>query len=145
MDVGTVRVGAALSDPHGILATPAGVLARDQRAGTDLQQLADLVADNEVVEVIVGLPRTLQGTEGPAAQAARAYARLLAERIHPVPVVFVDERMTTAIAHRALAERGVRSRARRTVVDQHAAVTILQTRLEELRRAGSGPESGGRG
>lgn len=131
VDVGSVRVGVAISDPHGILATPVTTLQRESR-GRDLDELAALIADNAAVEVVVGLPRTLRGTEGPAVTAARFYAAALAERIGELPIVFVDERMTSVTANRVLAERGVNSRNRRHIVDQAAAVAILQTRLDAL-------------
>ena len=132
--MGTVRVGVAVSDPDGILASPVTTLSRDTQTLTDVAALATLVTDRQVVEVVVGLPRTLRGDQGPAAAAARTYGDLLAARITPVPVVFTDERLTTVLAHRGLAERGINSRARRPIVDQAAAVAILQSRLDELRR-----------
>ncbi|MCA1672087.1 MAG: Holliday junction resolvase RuvX, partial [Actinobacteria bacterium] len=81
VDVGNVRIGVALSDPSGVLATPLVTLKRDMRYGTDLDALAALVVEHEVVEVVVGLPRTLAGRHGPAACAAQEYARTLAERL----------------------------------------------------------------
>ncbi|GDY28849.1 Holliday junction resolvase RuvX [Gandjariella thermophila] len=134
VDVGAVRVGVALSDPGPLLAAPLVTLARDERGGRDLNQLADLVVEHDVVEVIVGLPRTLTGRHGPAAQAAEAYAAALAERIAPVPVRLADERLTTVTAARMLSERGVRGRKQRAVVDQAAAVEILQGWLEARAR-----------
>lgn len=131
VDVGSVRVGVAMSDPHGILATPVTTLRRDS-AGADLDALADLIVEHEVVEVVVGLPRTLRGAEGAAVTASRDYATALAGRIAAVPVVFVDERMTSVTANRMLADHGINSRSRREIVDQAAAVTILQTRLDAL-------------
>ncbi|MDQ4105154.1 MAG: Holliday junction resolvase RuvX [Actinomycetota bacterium] len=135
MDVGEVRVGVALSDPSGVLAMPLATLNRDRAGGTDLEALAALVAEHEVVEVVVGLPRTLAGRLGPAAQAAGDYARALAGRIDDVPVQLTDERLTTVSATRMLAERGVRGRKQRAVVDQAAAVEILQGWLEKRRAA----------
>jgi len=135
VDVGTVRVGVALSDPDGVLATPLVTLSRDQRAGADLERLARLVVEHEVVEVVVGLPRTLTGRHGPAAEAAQAYAAELAERIGPVPVRLTDERLSTVAAVRTLRERGVRGRRQRAVVDQAAAVQILQSWLDAHRGA----------
>lgn len=132
VDVGTVRVGVAICDPDGILATPVATLARDQVGELDLAALASLVTENEVVEVVVGLPRTLRGCDGAAVAAARRYGTLLAARIAPVPVVYVDERLTSVTANRVLAERGLSSRSRRAVVDQLAAVAILQARLDSL-------------
>jgi putative pre-16S rRNA nuclease len=133
VDVGTVRVGVALSDPGGMLATPLVTLRRDERDRSDLRRLVELVAEYEVVEVVVGLPRTLAGQEGPAALAARRYGDELAPLLD-VPVCFTDERMSTVVATRALRERGVRGRKQRAVVDQAAAVAILQGWLDARRR-----------
>ena len=132
VDVGTVRVGVAMSDPHGVLATPVTTLARSATGGTDLAALAALVEEHEVVEVVVGLPKTLRGSDGPAVTAARAYGSALAAKIAPVPVVYVDERLTTVSADRQLSEAGVRGKARRKVIDQVAAIRILQNRLDNL-------------
>jgi putative holliday junction resolvase len=133
VDVGEVRVGVALSDPAGLLATPLATLARDRRGGADLDQLVDLVAEHEVVEVVVGLPRTLRGGSGPAAQIATEYAAALTGRLGGIPVELADERLTTVTASRILAERGVRGKKRKAVVDQLAAVEILQTWLDSKR------------
>jgi putative holliday junction resolvase len=141
VDVGEVRVGVALSDPSGVLATPLVTLKRDRRGGSDLDALVALVAEHEVVEVVVGLPRTLAGGHGPAAQAAQDYAGALAQRLgEAVPVQLADERLTTVSAARMLTSRGVRGRRQRAVVDQAAAVEILQNWLETRRSAGSGAE-----
>ncbi len=131
--MGSVRVGIAISDPSGVLATPVATLDRDARDGNDLDAIRGLVIDREVVEVVVGLPRTLRGTIGPAADAARNYGTLLAQRISPIPVVYSDERFTSVTANQVLAGNGVRSRARRSVVDQVAAVAILQGHLDRQR------------
>jgi putative Holliday junction resolvase len=130
VDVGSVRVGVALSDPGPTLATPLVTLSRDERADTDLDRLAQLVAEHEVVEVVVGLPRTLSARHGTAAQAAAAYAEQLSTRIAPIPVRLADERLTTVSASRMLSERGVRGKRQRAVVDQAAAVEILQAWLD---------------
>jgi putative holliday junction resolvase len=139
VDVGTVRVGVAISDPDGILATPLLTLGRDTNARDgnlpdDISELMRLVDVHESVEVVVGLPVTLAGTEGPAAAHARAYAEQLARAIAPVPVRLADERMSTVTATRRLSERGVRGGRRRAVVDQAAAVEILQGWLDAQRR-----------
>lgn len=139
VDVGQVRVGVAACDPDGILATPLATLARDGTAGdeavpSDMSEIARLVGAHGVVEVVVGLPVTLAGREGPAAAQARAYARRLAPLIAPVPVRLTDERMSTVVATRRLSERGVRGRRQRKVVDQAAAVEILQGWLDGQRR-----------
>ncbi len=107
-------------------------LARDESGELDLDALRDLVLEHQVVEVVVGLPRTLRGADGNAVTAARHYGRLLEARIAPVPVIYVDERLTSVTANRMLADRGIREKARRSVVDQVAAVTILQSRLDQL-------------
>ncbi|MCP2258420.1 putative holliday junction resolvase [Streptoalloteichus tenebrarius] len=135
VDVGAVRVGVALSDPAPLLASPLVTLARDAAAGADLDALAALVAEHEVVEVVVGLPRTLAGRHGPAAEAAVDYAEALATRIAPVPVRLADERLTTVTASRMLSQRGVRGRRQRAVVDQAAAVEILQSWLDARKGA----------
>jgi putative Holliday junction resolvase len=93
-----------------------------------------LVQVHESVEVVVGLPVTLAGTESHAAAHVRAYADRLARAVAPVPVRLTDERMSTAVAARRLSERGVRGGRRRAVVDQAAAVEILQGWLDAARR-----------
>ncbi|MEJ2870175.1 Holliday junction resolvase RuvX [Actinomycetospora sp. OC33-EN08] len=140
VDVGAVRVGVALSDPAGVLATPLVTLDRDETTWSDLDRLTDLVAEHEVVEVVVGLPRTLAGREGPAAQAALGYADDLREvfderGVSGVPVTMADERLSTVTAGRMLSDRGVKGRAQRRVIDQAAAVEILQTWLDARRAA----------
>ena len=130
VDVGSVRVGVALSDPGPVLATPLVTLSRDERSDSDLDELAELVVEHEVVEVVVGLPRTLAARHGKAAAIASAYARKLGRRVRPVPVRLADERLTTVSATRMLSDRGVRGRQQRAVVDQAAAVEILQAWLD---------------
>ena len=132
VDVGSVRVGVALSDPSGVLATPLVTLARDPVADADLRALLGLVREHEVVGVVVGLPRTLAGAEGPAAQAARAYADALTALVN-VPVELSDERLTTVLATRQLRGRGMSGRKQRAVIDQAAAVAILQGWLDTAR------------
>jgi putative Holliday junction resolvase len=139
VDVGTVRVGVAISDPDGILATPLVTLPRDpapagDRAPSDMAAIATLVREREAVAVVVGLPVTLSGSEGHAAALSRQYDDQLATLVDPVPVLLSDERMSTAAAARRLSERGVRGRRQRAVVDQAAAVEILQGWLDRLRR-----------
>ncbi|MDQ1520526.1 MAG: putative pre6S rRNA nuclease [Actinomycetota bacterium] len=138
VDVGSVRVGVAGSDPDGLLASPVQTLTRDRRRGSDLEALVALVRDRSAVEIIVGLPRSLSGAEGAAAQAARDYAGSLAALVD-IPVRLVDERLTTVQATRDLAERGVRGQRQRAVIDQVAAVVILQAALDEERTIGAPP------
>ena len=111
-----------------------GAAPAEPRIPKDVADLALLVAEHEVVEVVVGLPITLSGTESYAAIHARTYAQVVADAIVPVPVVLTDERMSTAAATRRLSERGVRGGRRRAVVDQAAAVEILQGWLDARRR-----------
>jgi putative Holliday junction resolvase len=139
--VGSVRVGVATSDPSGILATPVRTVPRDvsDPQAPDVEEVAAIVADTAAIEVVVGLPRTLAGDEGPAAAQARQYARALAVRVAPVEVRLVDERLTTVDAHRSLRESGVDGRKQRAVVDQAAAVLILQAALDAERSSGRPP------
>lgn len=135
VDVGTVRVGVARSDPAGILATPLTTLARDATRNEDVVELARLVHDLGAVGVVVGLPRTLAGREGKSAEMARKYADMLGSKISPIPVRHVDERLTTVSAERKLHQNGVRgSKAIRAVIDQAAAVELLQHWLDSQRR-----------
>jgi putative Holliday junction resolvase len=146
IDVGKVRVGVARCDPDGILATPVATVARQSadlptledaaegRIPTDLREIVRLIGEYEAVEVVVGLPVTLAGVEGLSAIYARTYAQVLATLISPIPITLTDERMSTAAASRRLSELGVRGRRQRMVVDQAAAVEILQRWLDERRR-----------
>ena len=133
VDVGSVRVGVAASDPDARLAFPVTAVQR-KRDGSDLTELAALIAEREAVEVIVGLPRTLAGREGVAVDAARSSADALAERIAPVPITLVDERLTTVVADKALRSARPRSsvRDRRAAIDAAAAAGILQTYLDGM-------------
>jgi putative Holliday junction resolvase len=139
VDVGSVRVGLAASDPGGILATPIETIARDLGSGADQGVIAAVVLERDVLEVVVGLPRSLSGGEGPAARGARAYAVTLAARIRPTPVRLIDERLTTIDAHRKLRDSGLPGRAQRAVVDQAAAVLILQSALDAEKSSGLPP------
>jgi putative pre-16S rRNA nuclease len=139
IDVGQVRVGVAISDPDGILASPLVTLRRDLTATEgkipeDIAEIARLVRTHESVGVVVGLPIRLSGEEGPAASGVRAYSEQLDFAIRPVPISLTDERMTTVVASRRLAERGVKGKRQRAVVDQAAAVEILQRWLDTHRR-----------
>ena len=135
VDVGSVRVGVAACDPAGLIATPVSTLRRGKG---DLDALAALVDEREAVEVLVGLPTSLSGRAGPAAEAAEAYAGALAARV-PVPVRLVDERFSTVGAQRDLRASGVDTRRGRSVIDQAAAVIILQGALDAERSSGLAP------
>ncbi|HYQ75771.1 Holliday junction resolvase RuvX [Cellulomonas sp.] len=144
VDVGSVRVGLAASDPDGLVATPVDTLPRDNRpAGgalpSDVASIVAEVAERFAAAVYVGLPKHLSGTEGAAAHAARAYAGALAQAVAPVPVRLVDERMSTVSAHHALHASGRSGRSHRQVVDQAAAVVILQSALDAERASGRRP------
>lgn len=130
VDVGTVRIGVAASDPGQVLASPVLTL---RRGAGDLAALVELVRERSAVRVVVGLPRTLAGRDGPAVAMVRSYVAELTPLITPVPVDLVDERLTTVVGERALVSAGVRSRARRGVVDQAAAVALLQGVLDSRR------------
>jgi putative holliday junction resolvase len=132
IDVGSVRIGVASSDPDGILATPVETVRRD-RSGKHLRRLSALVEEFGAVEVVIGLPRTLADRTGPAAQDAIELADKLAERIGPTPVRLADERLTTVTAARSLRDAGIRARGQRDVIDQAAAVAILQGWLDQRR------------
>ena len=134
LDPGDVRIGVASSDPSGILATPVETV---QRGEGDLDRLAILVEELGAVRVYVGLPRSLSGGEGPSAGKVRAFARELAARLEPVPVRLCDERLSTVTAESQLRSQGRKGKNRRAVVDQAAAVVILQGALERERQTGA--------
>lgn len=134
VDVGSVRVGVARSDPDGILASPVATLARDPRTNRDVDELAALIREAEAIGVVVGLPTTLKNRESASAEFARSYAQLLETRISPVRVQLLDERLTTVSAQRKLHRSGVRgSKAIRAIIDQAAAVELLQHWLDTRR------------
>jgi putative Holliday junction resolvase len=136
IDPGDARIGVARSDPSGFLATPVETV----RTGRgDVRRLAQLVTELEAVEVVVGLPRSLSGAEGPAAVKAREFAARLARRVAPTPVRLCDERLTTVSAESILRDQGRHGARRRAVVDQAAAVLILQTALDTERSSGRAP------
>ena len=130
LDWGRARIGVATCDPDGLLATPVETVA----ARPDpWPRLRALVEEYEPVEVVFGWPRNLSGIEGPAVDALRAVLERLEAAIAPIPVVLIDERMSTAEASRRLADAGQNSRARRGIIDQMAAVGILEHALEQRR------------
>ena len=136
IDPGDARIGVARSDPSGMLATPVETVRRGEG---DLARIAAILAEENAVEVVVGLPRSLSGGEGPAAAKVRAFAGTLARRVAPVPVRLCDERLTTVTAEGKLRDRGRKGAQRRAVVDQAAAVVILQQALDTERARGSAP------
>lgn len=126
----------ARSDPSGFLATPVETVARGDG---DLARLGALLIEEGAVEVVVGLPRSLSGREGPAAVRVREFAVRLAREVAPVPVRLCDERLTTVSAESMLRDRGRKGKNRRAVVDQAAAVLILQQALDTERATGRAP------
>ena len=147
VDVGKARVGLAGSDPDGLVATPVETVARvlEVPAGadgvlvvtSDVARIAAEVADRFAAVVYVGLPRHLSGAEGAATADAREFAGRLAAAVAPVEVRLVDERMTTVSAHAQLRQAGRKTKKHRSVIDQAAAVIILQSALDAERAAGT--------
>lgn len=136
IDFGSARIGVATSDPGGLLASP---LQTVRRGRGDLDQIAQVAVAREVTEIVVGLPTSLSGSAGHAADQARDFAETLAGVVAPIPVRLVDERFTTVIAHAALAQGGRNSKERRTVIDQAAAALLLQDALDAERQTGHAP------
>lgn len=132
IDVGSVRIGLALSDPLGFSAQPLEVLRRTS-VERDLKALRELIAKHEVDTLVIGLPYNMNGTEGPAAQAAREFARLLEPL--GLPIEFADERASTMIAEQALLEGDVRRDKRKDIRDKVAAAVILQSWLDQRARS----------
>jgi putative Holliday junction resolvase len=141
IDVGTVRVGVAVCDRDGILATPLRTLDRNTKKNTDVRILAELAVELGAVQIFVGLPRTMKGEEHASARMASDYAELLAGKLgecgSDVPVLLVDERLSTVTAHRNLHEAGMSGRNHRKVVDQVAAAGILQHAIDMQKARGT--------
>ncbi|MDO8915455.1 MAG: Holliday junction resolvase RuvX [Coriobacteriia bacterium] len=128
LDIGEKRIGVAISDPSGRVATPLSVLdAREVAA--DIGAIRRIVEDYEVQRMVVGLPLTLSGDEGAQAREVRRTAEMLALRLG-MAVAYQDERLTSKAAERAMSEAGADSRARRGRVDMVAAALLLQTYLD---------------
>jgi putative Holliday junction resolvase len=135
IDVGKVRVGLASSDPHGMLATP---VATVPRGDGDVARILTESAERGAVEIVVGLPLALSGNDSASTQDARDFAARLAA-VTDIPVRLVDERLSTVSATRALQASGRNSKKSRPVIDQVAAVIILQHALDAERTAGRLP------
>ena len=129
LDLGSKRVGVAISDRSGTIASPLTVLHRSGRTAIDHERIRELVAEEEAVLVVVGLPLSMDGTLGKAAQAALREVEALATVVG-VPVETFDERLTTVTGDRILAERGMNAEKRRKVIDKVAAAVILQSWLD---------------
>ncbi len=131
LDLGSRRIGLAVSDPEGRIAFPAGVMARQGRE-KDLAALRELVRERGASRIVVGLPIHMDGRSGPEAEAARAFSSALGEATG-VPVELLDERWTTLEAERALRQTKQRGRKRRAELDTVAATILLRTWLERQR------------
>jgi putative holliday junction resolvase len=131
IDVGQARVGVARSDPRGTMAVPVATLARV----TALLEIAELAVEYEPLEIVVGLPINLQGERTPSTDDAEAFAREI-EALGVAPVRMVDERLSTVSATSALQSAGRSTRSHRSVVDQVAAVILLQHTLDSERSQG---------
>jgi putative Holliday junction resolvase len=135
VDVGTARVGVARSDSDGLLATPVETLARDEDT---LARLTGLAGEVQALEFVVGLPLSLSGADTRSTTDAREFAAELAAA-SGLPVRLVDERLSTVTAQRALRDSGRRAKGSRPVIDQVAAVIILQNALDFERSASRPP------
>lgn len=135
VDYGLARIGLALSDPTGMLAQGLSVLKRTSDA-TAIADIHHIASEREVTEIVVGLPRNMDGSIGPRAQHCQAFASALAERTG-LPVVMYDERLTTVVAERMLVAADVSRRKRRQVIDAVAATILLQGFLDSRRNAES--------
>jgi putative Holliday junction resolvase len=132
LDLGARRIGVAVSDPTGTLASPHGVIERARDRATDHAAIAALVSELDAERVVVGLPLSLSGATGPAAEAALAEAAQLAS-VLGVPVETFDERLTTVAAARSMRAGGTKARKQRKRIDEMAASVMLQNWLEQRR------------
>ena len=132
LDLGSKTIGVAASDPDRRVAAPVETISR-QRFNLDAQRILDLAAERRAAGLVLGLPINMDGSEGPRAQATRAFARNLA-RLTELPIALWDERLSTAAVERALIAANASRAKRKNVIDQHAAAYILQGALDRLSR-----------
>jgi putative Holliday junction resolvase len=132
LDLGSARIGVAVSDSDRSVATPIEVVARTRDAAAHRRRIGEIVREWEATRVVVGLPLTLSGQVGPAAKAALAEVEALRATL-AVPVETYDERLSTVTAERSLMEQSLRAPARRRVVDKVAATVVLQAWLDRAR------------
>lgn len=149
IDVGMARVGVAISDPDGILASPVDTFKRDKSVGyaiggkipavlpTDIAAIAEVIEERFVVVVYIGLPQQLSGAKGQSVNMALTYAHLLSKVSPDVEIRMIDERLTSVSAHQALHASGRSSKNHRSVIDQVAAVIMLETAMETEKRQGN--------
>lgn len=138
LDIGSKRIGGAVSDPSGMLATPVGIVPGDESLDQMSERLREIVRQRSVDALVVGLPRHMNGDLGPEAERVQMLADEFAARLG-VPVEMWDERLTTVEATRRMVEAGVRRSKRKQVVDQLAATLILQGFLDSRSPLGAAP------
>lgn len=138
VDVGRARVGLARSDRDGLLATPVETVARDLKGSADIEHIVSVARDLDALEIIVGLPIALSGAHTASTQDALEFAERLVAAID-LPVRTVDERLSTVSAHAALRSAGRKTKTHRSVIDQVAAVIIVQHTLDAERATGIAP------
>ncbi len=131
LDLGTKTIGVALSDVSRIIASPLETVIRT-KFKADAARLIDLATEHRIAGFVLGLPRNLDGSEGPRAQSTRAFARNF-NRLSPLPILLWDERLSTAAAERTLLEADTSRRRRAEVIDKLAATIILQSLLDRLK------------
>jgi putative Holliday junction resolvase len=131
LDLGTKTIGVAISDGMRYSATPLETIKRTKFT-QDAERIIELIAENQVVAILLGLPLNMDGTEGPRVQSTRAFARNLAHKIN-LPIAFWDERLSTSAVTRMMIEADLRRDRRAEVVDKLAASYILQGALDRLR------------
>jgi putative holliday junction resolvase len=129
LDFGERRIGVAVSDPLGITAQGVSVIERGSSIKKDLELIKQLIHTYEVDGIILGLPKNMNGTEGPAAEKARSFGRLLEENFS-LQVIYWDERLSTSFAERVMIDANLSRRKRKTKIDKLAAVVILQNYLD---------------
>lgn len=141
VDVGKARVGVSRSDPHGMLATPVETVPRDRSGDADLARIAEIAAELEAFEAVVGLPINLRGERTPSTEDAEEFAARLAARLAGAgaSVRLVDERLSTVSAQGQLRQAGRKAKQSRSIIDQAAAVVILQHALDLERASGEAP------
>lgn len=135
LDIGKARVGVAMSDPAGTIASPVAVLDA-RKLSRDIRPLKTLVEDYEAEGLVIGLPLSMDGSEGPQAAAVRSVGDRLGKAL-ALPVVYADERLSSSTASRAMSDGGVRSKGQRGKLDMVAAAIILQSHLDGIRRTGT--------
>lgn len=141
IDVGKARIGVARSDLHGMLATPVETVQRDTAGIADHARLIEIAHELDVFEVIVGLPLNMRGERTLSTDDATGFADQLATRLaaNGIPVRLVDERLSTVSAQGQLRQAGKKTKQTRSIIDQAAAVVILQHALDSERAQGEAP------